>query len=81
MKTRALLIPKLPIQISFSFAQARTLPEKVTPPMSTVRKIVIADDVSAFWWVWYSAQPTSRLAIPPKPFSSATISGMDVIAT
>ena len=29
----------------------------------------------------YSAEPTSRLAIPPKPLKSATSSGIEVIFT
>ena len=67
---------------SASLPQAMMLPEKVTPPIITERKIVTAVNVVIPASPPNSAaHPTSRLAMPPEPLNNATISGIDVMAT
>ena len=55
------------------------LPVKVTPPINMERmmvtRVTVAEPGAS------AAQPTNKLAIPPKPLNSATISGMAVICT
>ncbi len=76
-----------PVIFSDSLPKATSEPVKVTPPISAARKMVMAtkapggvDSPSLRRWC-SSPQPTSRLARPPKPLSSATISGIEVILT
>ena len=64
---------------SESLPQARMLPDSVTPPISTDSVTVMAVKVELS--PYSAAHPTSRLAAPPVPLKSATISGMEVIAT
>ena len=70
---------------SASLAHAMTLPEKVTPPIITERKIVTAVNVATATAPASppnsAAQPTRRLAMPPEPLKIATISGIAVMAT
>ena len=57
------------------------LPVKVTPPISTVRKIAPKNAGLSKTPEINSADPTNKLAIPPNPLKIATISGMEVILT
>ena len=84
--TRIILWPKykkgLPSIISDNLPKANKLPVKVTPPIKTVKNtadkaIALNTDVI----FKNSADPTSKLAIPPKPLNKATSSGIVVIFT
>ena len=56
------------------------LPVKVKPPITTVRNIGIRIPKLSVLDKRNSDDPTSKLAIPPKPLKIATISGIDVIS-
>jgi hypothetical protein len=56
------------------------LPEKVTPPIRIDSRMVM-DREQGGSPPCSAAQPTSRLATPPEPLNSATISGIEVMAT
>ena len=66
---------------SASLPQAMTEPDAVTPPIRMDRNATNAVNVATSCWPWSAAQPTSRLAAPPEPLKSATISGMEVMPT
>src|SRR5680860_476121 len=65
---------------SDSLAQATTEPLKVTPPMSTVRKIAMIVTLSAPGAPRYSTQPTSSDAAPPEPWNSVATTAMSIAA-
>ena len=65
---------------SDSLPQAKILPLKVIPPIIMDSKIVMLVKV-LLSMLYNAAQPTIRLATPPEPLKSATISGMLVIST
>ena len=69
-----------PVINSFNFAQAIKLPVKVTLPIIIERTTVDPTNGVKFGVSSYAAQPTNKLESPPKPLSSATISGIEVIA-
>ena len=64
-----------------SFRYAITEPVNVIAPMNTSTKISISKTVPLFFCATYVAKPTSTAAIPTKLCSSATSSGIAVIAT
>ena len=71
----------MPDIVSESFPYAMILPVNVSPPMRTVRNIAPRNAGLSKTPETYSAEPTKRLAIPPKPLKIATISGIEVIFT
>ena len=66
--------------VSLSLPKAMRLPVNVSPPMRMDRKMVTTVKVETVPEC-SAAQPTNRLAIPPKPLNMATISGIAVMAT
>ncbi len=65
---------------SDNLPHARILPLKVMPPITMDSKMVMLVKV-LLSMLYNAAQPTMRLATPPEPLNSATISGMLVIST
>ena len=65
--------------VSDNLPYATSEPVRVTPPIRIDNTIVTSVKVPESGDS--AAQPTSSDAAPPRPLKSATISGMDVIAT